>query len=80
MRGTVVYSDARSGARYEVAKANLDISLPGGARPFRFAGDVDYKGKGRFPGRRPVKVPVKVMACGGGDQQMTEEEAALAEQ
>jgi len=40
--------------------------------------DVDYRGKGR--GRRPVRVPVKVMACGGGDHQMTEEAAALAEQ
>ena len=44
------------------------------------AADVDYKGKGRHPSRRPVKVPVKVMACGGGDQHLTDEQAALAEQ
>jgi anaerobic magnesium-protoporphyrin IX monomethyl ester cyclase len=43
--------------------------------------DVDYKGKGhgRFQqGRRPMQAPVKVMACGGGDQQVADV-AELAE-
>ncbi len=44
-RGNVIYADVRSGARYEVAKVNVEISMPGGSRPFRFAGDTEYKGK-----------------------------------
>lgn len=60
VRGTVVYSDARSGAKYELAKANLDISLPGGTRPFRLAGDVDYKGK-QVAFKTEVKAPIEMM-------------------
>lgn len=60
VRGNVVYSDARSGAKYEVAKANIDISLPGGTRPFRLAGDVDYKGK-QVAFKTEVKAPVEMM-------------------
>jgi anaerobic magnesium-protoporphyrin IX monomethyl ester cyclase len=41
------------------------------------AADVDYKGKGH--GRRPAAAPVKVMACGGGDRELLEPEAAVAE-
>jgi len=45
-RGKVIYADVRSGARYEIAKVNVVISLPGGrSGPFRFAGDTEYKGK-----------------------------------
>ena len=60
VRGNVVYSDARTGAKYEVAKANLDISLPGGDRPFRLAGDVDYKGK-QIAFKTEVKAPIEMM-------------------
>jgi AsmA protein len=60
VRGNVVYADARAGTRYEVAKANLDISLPGGARPFRIAGDVDYKGK-QVAFKTEVKSPIEMM-------------------
>ena len=41
--------------------------------------DVDYKVKGKGHGRRPAAAPVKVMACGGGDQAMLEPESAVAE-
>jgi AsmA protein len=60
VRGNVVYSDARGGVKYEVAKANLDISLPGGTRPFRISGDVDYKGK-RVAFKTEVKAPIEMM-------------------
>jgi AsmA protein len=60
LRGNVVYSDARTGAKYELAKANLEISLPGGNRPFRIAGDVDYKGK-RVAFKTEVKAPIEMM-------------------
>lgn len=60
VRGNVVYADARTGQRYELAKANLDISLPGGDRPFRLAGDVDYKGK-QVKFRTELKSPVELM-------------------
>ena len=39
--------------------------------------DVDYKGKSG--GRRSQVAPVKVMACGGGDNVLHEPETALAE-
>jgi len=58
--GNVVYADARTGQRYELAKANLDISLPGGDRPFKVAGDVDYKGK-QVKFRTEVKSPIDLM-------------------
>ena len=60
VRGNVVYSDARTGTKYEVAKANLEISLPGGDRPFRIAGDIDYKGK-RVAFKTEVKAPIEMM-------------------
>ncbi|HEY7609424.1 MAG TPA: AsmA family protein [Alphaproteobacteria bacterium] len=60
VRGHVIFSDARSGARHELAKANLDISLPGGDRPFRIAGDVEYKGK-RVAFKSEVKSPIVMM-------------------
>ena len=60
VRGNVIYADARTGTRYEVAKANIDISLPGGARPFRLAGDVDYKGK-QVAFKTEVKAPIEMM-------------------
>jgi AsmA protein len=59
-RGTVIYSDARTGAHYELAKANLDISLPGGNRPFKVDGDAEYKGK-RIAIDTEVKAPVDMM-------------------
>jgi anaerobic magnesium-protoporphyrin IX monomethyl ester cyclase len=40
--------------------------------------DVDYKGKGRFPARRPARAPVKVMACGSGADAPEASEEALA--
>jgi AsmA protein len=60
VRGNVVYSDARTGAKYEVAKANLEIALPGGTRPFRIAGDADYKGK-QVAFKAEVKAPIEMM-------------------
>jgi len=60
VRGNVVYADARTGQRYELAKANLDLSLPGGDRPFRIVGDVDYKGK-QVKFRSEVKSPIDFM-------------------
>lgn len=44
-RGNVVYADVRTGTRYEVAKLNVTISMPGGSAPFRFEGDIEHKGK-----------------------------------
>ena len=43
------------------------------------AADVDYRRKGRFASRPAGKAPAKVMACGGGTEQMLETEAAVAE-
>jgi uncharacterized protein involved in outer membrane biogenesis len=45
VRGNVIFADVRSGARYEIGKVNVQISLPGEERPFRFEGDTEYKGK-----------------------------------
>jgi uncharacterized protein involved in outer membrane biogenesis len=45
VRGNVVYADVRTGARYEIGKVNVTISLAGGTGPFRFEGDTEYKGK-----------------------------------
>lgn len=60
VRGNVAYSDARTGARYDVAKANIEISLPGGTRPFRLSGDVDYKGK-QIAFKTEAKSPIEMM-------------------
>ncbi len=60
VRGSVAYSDARTGAKYELAKANLDIALPGGDRPFRISGDTEYKGK-RVAFKTEVKSPAEFM-------------------
>lgn len=60
VRGNVAYSDVRTGTRYELAKANIDISLPGGDRPFRISGDTEYKGK-RVAFRAEVKAPTEFM-------------------
>ena len=42
------------------------------------AADVDYRGKGRFQGRRPAAAPAKVMACGGGPEAGELDEQVLA--
>ena len=42
------------------------------------AADVDYRGKGRYPSRRPAGAPAKVMACGGGPDAAELDEQALA--
>ena len=43
------------------------------------AADVDYRGKGRFHSRERARKPERVMACGGGDQQMTEAQIDAAD-
>ena len=43
------------------------------------AADVDYRGKGRFHSRQRARPPERVMACGGGDQQMTEAQIDAAD-
>jgi AsmA protein len=43
VRGHIVYNDGRSGARYELSKANFEVSPLD--RPFRIVGDVEYEGK-----------------------------------
>ena len=60
VRGSVIYSDARTGARYELAKANLEISLPGADRPFRVSGDTEYKGK-RVSFKSEIKSPIELV-------------------
>jgi AsmA protein len=58
--GQVSYADARTGARYELARANLTVSLPGGARPFRVEGDGELRGK-RFGIRAEIAAPTELM-------------------
>jgi AsmA protein len=60
VRGHIVYSDARSGTKYEVSKINADISLPGAGRPFRLSGNTEYKGK-RVGFSAEVKSPIEAM-------------------
>ena len=60
VRGSVVYSDARGGARYELAKANITVSLPGGDQPLKIAGDTEYKAK-RMAIRSEIKSPSALM-------------------
>jgi AsmA protein len=43
--GRIRYSDARSGERHEISKANLTLALPGGNRPIRVGGDVETNGQ-----------------------------------
>jgi AsmA protein len=45
VQGTLRYRDARSGASYEVTKADLDLSAPSLDRPVRAKGAAEYLGK-----------------------------------
>ncbi len=43
--GRIRYSDARSGEKFELSKANLSLALPGGNRPVRIEGDIETNGQ-----------------------------------
>jgi AsmA protein len=45
VQGTLRYRDARSGAAYEVTKADIDLSAPGLDRPVRAKGAAEHRGK-----------------------------------